>query len=388
MPLGPKSRVGYLVAIALIGAASLITYPFFHYIDFVVGAMAMLLIVLYISIGFGRGPAILAAVLASIYLNYFFVDPAAEVKVGRGPDLIALVGFMVTAVVVGRLSQNAAQRAREAERGREEIERLYGELQVAFERTSNLEAVKRSEQMKSALLDAVTHDLRTPLTSIKAAATTLSNGITGTSDLAPLTPELRLELIEVVIEETDRLNHFIDELLVLAKIQGGNVEVKEPPGRIEDVTAAATQRAAKILREYQLNVEVPSSIAEIEIANPRIAAQALYALLENAAKYSSLGSRIAIEVSIDEMNAKFSVEDEGPGVPDSDRELIFSRFYRRQHPTTAALPGLGMGLAIARGLVDAVGGSIAVADKTGNGTRFEFSVPLFKAAGEQDDRYV
>jgi two-component system sensor histidine kinase KdpD len=265
---------------------------------------------------------------------------------------------------------------------REEIERLYGELQLAFEKTSTLEAIKRSEQMKSALLDAVTHDLRTPLTSIKAAATTLSSGIYPNPELPTLSPELRFELINVVVEETDRLNHFIDELLVLAKIQGGNVDIKEPPGRIEDVASAATQRASKVLKDYRLTVNVASRDAEVQLANPRIAAQALYGLLENAAKYSPVGSQITIAVSVEGQSATFSVEDEGPGVPESDRELIFSRFYRRQHPSTAASPGLGMGLAIARGLVDAVGGTIAVVDKPGTGTRFAFSVPLYKAAKE------
>src|SRR6185369_12600646 len=178
--------------------------------------------------------------------------------------------------------------------------------QVAFEKTSTLEAIKRSEQMKSALLDAVTHDLRTPLTSIKAAATTLSNGMYPNPEPPTLSHELRFELINVVVEETDRLNHFIDELLVLAKIQGGNVDIKEPPGRIEDVAGAATQRASKLLKDYRLTVNVASQDAEVLLANPRIAAQALYGLLENAAKYSPVGSQITVSVSVEEQSATFS----------------------------------------------------------------------------------
>ena len=381
MPGGPKSRFGYPVAIALVAVATVISYPIFHYMDFVVGAMTMLLIVLYTSINFGMGPAILASILSALYLNYFFVDPTLSISFGRGPDIVALLGFIVTAIVVGRLSRKAAQRADEAERGRMEIERLYGELQLAFERTSNLEALKRSEQMKSALLDAVTHDLRTPLTSIKAAATTLYSGIYGSETSAPLSAPLRQELVQIVVEETDRLNHFIDELLVLAKIQGGGVDVTEQPGTAEEVIMAATHRAASVLRDFEVLEPSRSLTPEIHVANPRIAAQALYSTLENAAKYSPHGSKITISVASDETSAKFAIEDEGPGIPVEDREVIFSRFYRREHDSTA---GLGMGLAIARGLLEAIGGTIAVADKPGTGTRFEFSVPLFQETREEE----
>jgi K+-sensing histidine kinase KdpD len=381
MPRGPKSRIGYPVALALVAVATLATYPILHYMDFVVGAVGMLLIVLYTSIGFGMGPAVFASFLAAFYLNFFFVEPVFQLNFGRGPDIVALLGFIVTAVVVGRLSQNASQRAAEAERGRTEIERLYGELQLAFEKSSNLEAVKRSEQMKSALLDAVTHDLRTPLTSIKAAATTLYNGIYGTEKIAALSPELRQELIEVVVEETDRLNHFIDELLVLAKIQSGNVDVTEQPGTAEDVMMAAQQRAASQLRNFRVEVQNGQPVTDIRVANPRIAAQVLYGVLENAAKYSPQGSLIEIGVRAEEDYAVFSVDDQGPGVPESERELIFSRFYRRQQVSAS---GLGMGLAIARGLVEAIGGSITVTEKQGTGTRFEFCVPSIPTLEVQD----
>jgi K+-sensing histidine kinase KdpD len=384
MPHAEKSRLGYLIAPGLICIASILTYPFYRQLDFVFGAMLMLLIVLYISIEWGMGPAILASMAASLYLNYFFVAPILELNIGGGPDIVALPAFIIMSVVVGRLSQRAAQRTREAERGREEIERLYGELKVAFEKSSNLEAVKRSEQMKSALLDAVTHDLRTPLTAIKAAATTLHKGIYGTEELAPLDAEMREELIEVVVEEADRLNHFVDELLVLAKIQGGGVDTTEPPGTVEEVTTAATLRASTALRDFEVSVRLLDSATEAEVANPRIAAQALFELLENAAKYSPAATKIEVSTSADGRFATFTVDDEGPGIPEDERELIFSRFYRRAN-TSGSPPGLGMGLAIARGLIEAIGGKIKVTDKSERGTRFEFSVPLRSSAVQQED---
>ncbi len=376
-----QSRVGYLIALLLIALAWAVTYPIFRAVDFVLGAMAMLLIVLFLSIRFGMGPAIFAALLSAFYLNFFFVPPVLEIELGGGPDVIALPAFILTAIIVGRLSRSAQQRASEAERGRQEIERLYGELQVAFERSSHLEAVKRSEQMKSALLDAVTHDLRTPLTAIKAAATTLQHGATTPEDNEVLTAEHRRDLIDVVIEETDRLNNFVEELLVFARIQGGGVDVIESPGSVEDVTGAATQRASAILREFKVTVETKEP--ELQVANPRIAAQALYSLLDNAAKYSPTGSSIVIEVYVEGNHAIFAVDDEGPGIPPEDRETIFSRFYRRPTHSNTASPGLGMGLAIARGLVEAIGGNISVKEKQRPGARFEFSIPLAKNTVEQ-----
>jgi K+-sensing histidine kinase KdpD len=384
MPQGEKTRLGYAIAPGLIAVAWILTYPFFRHLDFVFGAMLMLLIVLYISIRWGMGPAIISSILASLYLNYYFVEPLLELNFGSGPDVVALPAFIVMSIVVGRLSQRAAQRTHEAERGREEIERLYGELKLAFEKTSNLEAVKRSEQMKSALLDAVTHDLRTPLTAIKAAATTLFTGTFGSSEHAPLNADLRQELIEVVVEETDRLNHFVDELLVLAKIQGGGVDTSEPPGSVDEVTTAATLRAAVGLKDFQVSVQIMDSASEVLVTNPRIAAQALFELLENAAKYSPKGSAIEIGVEADDRNATFTVDDEGTGIPEEERELVFSRFYRRAN-TSISLPGLGMGLAIARGLIEAIGGKIVVSGKTGAGSRFEFSVPLCWSAVKQED---
>lgn len=377
-----RKSEGFLIALLLVAIAWIVTYPIFAWMDIVVGTMLMLLIVLFISIRYGMSPAIFAAIISSLYLNYFFVPRILEIDLGAGPDLVALLAFVVMAVVVGRLSQRAAMRASEAERGREEIERLYGELKVAFEKTSQMEAVKRSEQMKSALLDAVTHDLRTPLTAIKAAATTLFNSQSANAQISALSVEHRRALIEVVIEETDRLNNFVEELLVFAKIQGGGVDTIESPGSVEDVIGAAMQRATTILKDFKIVTHTPEP--EAQVANPRIAAQALYALLDNAAKYSPAGSQIEVGANVLEGEVLFSVDDEGPGIPAGDRELIFSRFYRRAHSSTASSPGLGMGLAIARGLVGAVGGSIRVAEKTGPGTRFEFSIPRAKGGVEQE----
>ena len=126
---------------------------------------------------------------------------------------IALLAFLITAVTAGQLSGRAKRRAEEAEVGRREIERLYAELRDAFQRASHAEALRQSEKLKSALLDAVTHDLRTPLTSIKASITTLLDEVRSSESPVVLDRESRVEMMEVIDEESDRLSRFINGLI-------------------------------------------------------------------------------------------------------------------------------------------------------------------------------
>ena len=152
--------------------------------------------------------------------------------------------FLVTAITAGQLSARAKKRAEEAEVGRQEIERLYAELRDAFERASHAEALKQSERLKSALLDAVTHDLRTPLTSIKASITTLLEAVRNNhSEQVTLDPESKIEMMEVIDEESDRLNRFIDGLIELARIEAGELQLRRRWGNVDEIVSSALSRA-------------------------------------------------------------------------------------------------------------------------------------------------
>ena len=165
---------GYLVAVCGIAAVTAVLAPLAgQQINATTVALALLLAVLFVATGWGSRPAILASVLGMLCFNYFFLPPIGTFTIADPDNWIALGAFLITAMTAGQLSARAKRRAEEAEAGRREIERLYHELQAAFERASHAEALRQSERLKSALLDAVTHDLRTPLTSIKAAVTTL-----------------------------------------------------------------------------------------------------------------------------------------------------------------------------------------------------------------------
>src|SRR3954452_15413698 len=136
-------------------------------------SLALLLNVLFIATRWGSLPALLASILAMLCFNFFFLPPFGTFTIAATDNWVALLAFLVTAITAGQLSARAKKRAEEAELGKREIERLYAELRDAFGRASHAEALRQSEKLKSALLDAVTHDLRTPLTSIKASITTL-----------------------------------------------------------------------------------------------------------------------------------------------------------------------------------------------------------------------
>src|SRR5262245_21034019 len=174
-----------------------------------VAAPLLLLDVVVVARLFGFGPAILSAGLGAAAYSYWFLPPEGF-GLESPDDWIAFITFTVTAVLAGELASRAERRAAEAQAGRLEIERLFQELQAAFERASEAEAARRNEALKAALLDALTHNLRTPLTAIKAAVTALiRSGIRREPEL-PI--EGRLELLQIINEETDRLDRFIEGL--------------------------------------------------------------------------------------------------------------------------------------------------------------------------------
>src|SRR5215471_12593760 len=168
-----KRGVDYVLAILSIAIVTASLAPFHDQINSTTVALALLLAVLFIATGWGSKPALLASVLGVLCFNFFFLPPVGTLTIADPENWVALVAFLITAITAGQLSSRARRRAVEAETGKKEIERLYNELRSAFERASHAEALRQSEQLKSALLDGVTHDLRTPLTAIKASATTL-----------------------------------------------------------------------------------------------------------------------------------------------------------------------------------------------------------------------
>lgn len=377
------SRLGYLAALVGTAAVTAALVPFRGQINSTTTALAYLLAVLFVALFWGSGPALVASVVGVLCFNFFFLPPLYTLDVAHPENWIALFTFFTTALAVGQLSAREKRRAEEAERGEREIERLYKELQTAFERASQAEALKQSEKLKSALLDAVTHDLRTPLTSIKASITTLiddARGSTATEEPVVLDKDSRLEMMEVIDQESDRLNRFIGDLIELARIEAGELQLRPRWGTVDEIITTALARAEPLTAKHRVETEIEKELPLVRVDN-RAVSEVVYSLVDNAAKYSPEGGTIRIIANRgDNAVVHISVADEGEGIPAGLKDRVFDKFFRamRDGDVTPRGPaGSGMGLAIAKGLVEAHGGRIWIDEPEGDhGTRISFTLPI------------
>lgn len=370
---------GYVAAGLSVAALTPVLKLLGDHVNAATVSLVFLLNILLIATRWGSVPALVASILAMLCFNFFFLPPFGTFTIAATDNWIALVAFLITAVTVGQLSARARKRAEEAEHGKREIGRLYAELREAFERASHAEALRQSEKLKSALLDAVTHDLRTPLTSIKASITTLLDEVRGEPPIV-LDPESKIEMMEVIDEESDRLNRFINGLIELARIEAGELQLRRRWGVVEEIIANALTRAEPITRNHQVDVEVENDLPGVRV-DERAVSEVVYTLIDNAAKYSAKGSRIRILAQrAEDGSIRMAVEDEGPGIAPDLRERVFDKFFRATRAgdlKTRQPAGTGMGLAIAKGIVEAHGGRIAIeSGAAGKGTRVVFTLPI------------
>ena len=367
-----RRALGYVASIFFVAATTLALSPYENSVrggSGITVATVLLTTVIVSALLWGTGPGLVAAILGTLCLNVFYRRPE---RISSG-ELIGFASFLLTSILVGQLSSKAHRRARE-------VQELYDQLRTAFDRASQLEAAKRSEQFKSSLLDTVTHDLRTPLTSIKAAATALIQMREDGSEPSHVSPASQGQLLDVIVQQSDRLNEFIEGMIELAKIEAGagQEDSGAEPTALEEIIAAALGRAEDVLRKHQVHVTCGDDL--YVAANPKALVQVLFSLLENAARHAPQGTVIRVIATRDGLkNVQVAVEDEGPGVPEHLREKIFERFFRGDGTLGGGgrKNGLGFGLAIAGGIVRANGGRIWEEDRPGElqGARFVFTVP-------------
>ena len=379
--LARKPRLGYIVALVVIAAATSVLRFFGGHVNPTTAALTLLLIVLFLATAWGPKPAILGSLLGVACFNFFFLPPVGTFRIAEPENWIAFIAFMITAITAGQLSSRTRRQAEEANSARQEIERLYHELQDTFERSSQAKALKQSERLKSALLDAVTHDLRTPLTSIKASVTVLledQRAVANDKEEARLGDEQRQEMLAVIDEESDRLDRFIEDLMALARIEAGEMQLRREWGSLSEIITTAMKRATPLTKDHRLELWLDEELPSIRV-DERAVAEVIYVLVDNAAKYSPSGTTIRVAAQSHENGmVRLVVEDQGPGIPIELREQVFDKFFRamRDGDRPGAKAGTGMGLAIAKGIVEAHGGRIWIENADDSkGTRVVVLLP-------------
>jgi two-component system sensor histidine kinase KdpD len=310
--------------------------------DFV---MLYLLTIMVAATVFGRGPSLVASTLSVLAYDFFFIPPFFTFVVDDQRHLLTFAMMFVVGLVISGLAQRVRRHEREAT-------------------AAVLRA--RTEEMRSALLSAVSHDLRTPLAAITGAATTLREGSRGGT-----APD-QADLLDTICEEAERLERLVRNLLDMTRLESGSLVVKREWVPLEEIVGAALTRLDAQLVGRPVRAALPSDLPLLSV-DAILLEQVFVNLLENAGKYTPANSALDLTARVANQTLVIEVADRGPGLPPGGEARIFEKFYRGQ---PAGPPGAGLGLAICRGIVHAHGGTIVAEQRDGGGALFRIVLPL------------
>ena len=260
---------------------------------------------------------------------------------------------------------------------RESLEAIGSLVAIAIERANTVdkltksEAARESDRLRSVLLDSVTHEFRTPLTSIKASAETLLSD-------AKLDKPQRTDLLQVINEESDRLNRLVGEAGEVAQLDAHQLQFRFEMHDIREAIDQATKNSQQALRGHPIETSIPANLPPLRMDLERIV-EVISQLLDNAGKYSPAGTPIRVSVEMQGSEVITSVADQGHGIDEMEQEMIFEKFYRGRDQRMM-IPGTGMGLPIAKAIVELHRGKIGVISQLGRCSVFHFSLPVAQIA--------
>jgi two-component system sensor histidine kinase KdpD len=339
-----RRRYGYLLAV--LGAALLVAVlvPLRGRLDLASDAMLFLLLVVTTAIVGGVGPALLAGALGSVLLNFFFTEPFHTLRIDDASEIVAIVVFAMVALMVSWVVDLAARRA------------------SAAREAAELEAGNR---LRTALLSAVGHDLRTPLAAAKAVVSGLRSREVTLSD------EDRSELLETADDALDRLAALVDDLLDLSRLQAGALPVRTRRVPLDDLVARALDDLG--VESRAVIVDLPEQLPDV-VCDPGLLERVIVNLVVNAQRYAPDPPLLTADAAGGRVELR--VVDAGPGIPVADRDRVFVPFQRLGDTSTT---GLGLGLALARGLVEAMTGTLVLEETPGGGLTVAVSLPAVLA---------
>jgi two-component system sensor histidine kinase KdpD len=369
----PSVWLGLLATLLAVAAGTLIVYPLKSVAPVVSLGVVYLPAILLVSIVWGLRLGLLASVASVLAFNFFQIPPLHRLAIASSGDWVALAAFALVAVISSTVAGLARAQALEAERRREEADRALAQLAALSRERDRMqeemveaEALRRSDELKTALLRSISHDLRTPLTSIIAGGAALGS--------ATLTEAERAELSAAIVAEGDRLSRLVENLLDMSRLEAGKAEPHREQTDLAEVLDVARETVTDPdMVRLTLDPELPTVSADAAQLE-----RAFANLLENALRHGG-GRPVTVRSRLVGDKIAIRVVDQGPGIPESEWERIFEPF--QSGAGNGASAGSGLGLAIARGFVEANGGEISVESVVGQGSSFVAAFPRGERAG-------
>jgi two-component system sensor histidine kinase KdpD len=363
----PAGRLGLLATLGAVVVCTLLVYPLKSAAPVVSLGIVYLPAILLISIVWGLRLGLLASIASAVAFNFFHIPPLHRLTIAEEANWVALAAFVIAAVLSSTVAGLARAEALEAEHRRREADRALNELAALTrerdrmqEEVVEAEALRRSDELKTALLRTISHDLRTPLTSMIAGGSALGS--------PSLTEEERAELSEAIVAEGERLARLVENLLDMSRLEAGKAEPHPESVDLAEVLETAREGVVGAER-ISLMIDPDLPMVDADAAQLE---RAFANLLENAVRYGDGRPVSAVSRQV-EGNVVVRIVDQGSGIPEADWRRIFEPFQRGG--SESAKTGSGLGLAIAKGFVEANRGSIGIESLPGQGTSFVVSLP-------------
>ncbi len=333
---------GYILAVAVVVVCTLVSMAIEGILETTAFLMMFPLGILVVTTQFGIGPAVVAAAVGVLAFDYVFVPPALAFAL---PNLESGLNLVVMVAVTAVASVLAARLRRQAEDARRQAE---------------------VERLRNALLSALSHDLRTPLTALVGASAALCD--------ERLESNERRQFSRMVADEAQRLNRLVVNLLELTRLESGRVRPKQVLQAIDEVIGSALCRLERQLEGRRVHTDVPQEIPLVAF-DPVLIEQVIINLVENVLRHAGNESPIDVAVRLEKGDVLIEISDRGPGVPPGAEERVFDKLYRVPAPGRGD-GGVGLGLTICRAIVAAHDGRIWLANRSGGGAVVRFTLPV------------